>query len=396
MSKKTVSDLDLRGKKVLMRADFNVPLDENGVITDETRITAALPTINYILEQGGALILMSHMGRPKNQPNPKYSLEPVAKKLSELLKKEVIFNDDAAVTGSLTVAAAAGLKAGDVMLLQNTRFRAEEEKNDQGFSKELAQLGDLFVNDAFGTAHRAHASTVGIAEFLPGVSGFLIQKELDFMGKALDKPERPFVAILGGSKVSDKIGVINNLLEKVDTLIIGGGMAFTFLKAQGYEIGKSLLEEDKMDLANELVAKAKAKGVNLLLPVDVVAAETFAADAPFVVVDINAIPANTLGLDIGPVSAAAFTKVIAEAKTVIWNGPMGVFEMPAFAKGTEAVAKAMSDSDAITIIGGGDSAAAVKILGYEDGMSHISTGGGASLEFLEGKKLPGIEILQDK
>lgn len=396
MSKKTVSDLDLRGKKVLMRADFNVPLDENGVITDETRITAALPTINYILEQGGALILMSHMGRPKNQPNPKYSLEPVAKKLSELLKKEVIFNDDAAVTGSLTVAAAAGLKAGDVMLLQNTRFRAEEEKNDQGFSKELAQLGDLFVNDAFGTAHRAHASTVGIAEFLPGVSGFLIQKELDFMGKALDKPERPFVAILGGSKVSDKIGVINNLLEKVDTLIIGGGMAFTFLKAQGYEIGKSLLEEDKMDLANELVAKAKAKGVNLLLPVDVVAAETFAADAPFVVVDINAIPANTLGLDIGPVSAAAFTKVIAEAKTVIWNGPMGVFEMPAFAKGTEAVAKAMSDSDAITIIGGGDSAAAVKILGYEAGMSHISTGGGASLEFLEGKKLPGIEILQDK
>lgn len=396
MSKKTVSDLDLRGKKVLMRADFNVPLDENGVITDETRITAALPTINYILEQGGALILMSHMGRPKNQPNPKYSLEPVAKKLSELLKKEVIFNDDAAVTGSLTVAAAAGLKAGDVMLLQNTRFRAEEEKNDQGFSKELAQLGDLFVNDAFGTAHRAHASTVGIAEFLPGVSGFLIQKELDFMGKALDKPERPFVAILGGSKVSDKIGVINNLLEKVDTLIIGGGMAFTFLKAQGYEIGKSLLEEDKMELANELVAKAKAKGVNLLLPVDVVAAETFAADAPFVVVDINAIPANTLGLDIGPVSAAAFTKVIAEAKTVIWNGPMGVFEMPAFAKGTEAVAKAMSDSDAITIIGGGDSAAAVKILGYEDGMSHISTGGGASLEFLEGKKLPGIEILQDK
>ena len=396
MSKKTVSDLDLRGKKVLMRADFNVPLDENSVITDETRITAALPTINYILEQGGALILMSHMGRPKNQPNPKYSLEPVAKKLSELLKKEVIFNDDAAVTGSLTVAAAAGLKAGDVMLLQNTRFRAEEEKNDQGFSKELAQLGDLFVNDAFGTAHRAHASTVGIAEFLPGVSGFLIQKELDFMGKALDKPERPFVAILGGSKVSDKIGVINNLLEKVDTLIIGGGMAFTFLKAQGYEIGKSLLEEDKMELASELVAKAKAKGVNLLLPVDVVAAETFAADAPFVVVDINAIPANTLGLDIGPVSAAAFTKVIAEAKTVIWNGPMGVFEMPAFAKGTEAVAKAMSDSDAITIIGGGDSAAAVKILGYEAGMSHISTGGGASLEFLEGKKLPGIEILQDK
>ncbi len=396
MSKKTVSDIDLKGKKVLMRADFNVPLDENGIITDETRITAALPTINYILDQGGALILMSHMGRPKNQPNPKYSLEPVAKKLSELLKKPVIFNDDGAVTGSVTVAAAAGLKPGEVLLLQNTRFRAEEEKNDQGFSKELADLGDVFVNDAFGTAHRAHASTVGIAEFLPGVSGFLIQKELDFMGKALENPERPFVAILGGSKVSDKIGVINNLLEKVDTLIIGGGMAFTFLKAQGYEIGKSLLEEDKLELANELVAKAKAKGVNLLLPVDVVAAEAFAADAPFVVVDINAIPAGSMGLDIGPVTAANFTKAILGAKTVIWNGPMGVFEMAAFAKGTEAVAKAMSDSDAITIIGGGDSAAAVKILGYEEGMSHISTGGGASLEFLEGKKLPGIEILQDK
>ena len=396
MSKKTVSDIDLKGKKVLMRADFNVPLDENGVITDETRITAALPTINYILEQGASLILMSHMGRPKNQPNPKYSLEPVARKLSELLKKAVIFNDDGAVTGSVTVAAAAGLKPGDVLLLQNTRFRGEEEKNDQRFSRELADLGDVFVNDAFGTAHRAHASTVGIAEFLPGVSGFLIQKELDFMGKALENPERPFVAILGGSKVSDKIGVINNLLEKVDTLIIGGGMAFTFLKAQGYEIGKSLLEEDKLELANELVAKAKAKGVNLLLPVDVVAAEAFAADAPFVVVDINAIPAGSMGLDIGPVTAANFAKAILDAKTVIWNGPMGVFEMAAFAKGTEAVAKAMSDSDAITIIGGGDSAAAVKILGYEEGMSHISTGGGASLEFLEGKKLPGIEILQDK
>ena len=396
MSKKTVSDIDLKGKKVLMRADFNVPLDENGVITDETRITAALPTISYILEQGASVILMSHMGRPKNQPNPKYSLEPVARKLSELLKKTVIFNDDGAVTGSVTVAAAAGLKPGDVLLLQNTRFRGEEEKNDQGFSRELADLGDVFVNDAFGTAHRAHASTVGIAEFLPGVSGFLIQKELDFMGKALENPERPFVAILGGSKVSDKIGVINNLLEKVDTLIIGGGMAFTFLKAQGYEIGKSLLEEDKLELANELVAKAKAKGVNLLLPVDVVAAEAFAADAPFVVVDINAIPAGSMGLDIGPVTAANFAKAILDAKTVIWNGPMGVFEMAAFAKGTEAVAKAMSDSDAITIIGGGDSAAAVKILGYEEGMSHISTGGGASLEFLEGKKLPGIEILQDK
>ncbi|MDD3305776.1 MAG: phosphoglycerate kinase [Acetobacterium sp.] len=396
MSKKTVSDIDLKGKKVLMRADFNVPLDENGVITDETRITAALPTINYILEQGASLILMSHMGRPKNQPNPKYSLAPVAQRLSELLKREVIFNDDGAVTGSVTVAAAAGLKPGEVLLLQNTRFRGEEEKNDQGFAKELADLGDVFVNDAFGTAHRAHASTVGIAEFLPGVSGFLIQKELDFMGKALENPERPFVAILGGIKVSDKIGVISNLLEKVDTLIIGGGMAFTFLKAQGYEIGKSLLEAEKLELAKKLIEKAKERGVTLLLPVDVVAAEAVAADAPFVVVDINAIPANSMGLDIGPVTAATFTKAIMGAKTVIWNGPMGVFEMPAFAKGTAAVAKAMDDCDAVTIIGGGDSAAAVKILGYEEGMSHISTGGGATLEFLEGKKLPGIEILQDK
>jgi len=396
MSKKTVSDIDLKGKKVLMRADFNVPLDENGVITDETRITAALPTINYILEQGASLILMSHMGRPKNQPNPKYSLAPVAKRLSELLEKEVLFNDDGAVTGSVTVAAAAGLKPGEVLLLQNTRFRGEEEKNDQGFAKELADLGDVFVNDAFGTAHRAHASTVGIAEFLPGVSGFLIQKELDFMGKALENPERPFVAILGGIKVSDKIGVISNLLEKVDTLIIGGGMAFTFLKAQGYEIGKSLLEVEKLELAKKLIEKANERGVTLLLPVDVVAAEAVAADAPFVVVDINAIPANSMGLDIGPVTAATFTKAIMGAKMVIWNGPMGVFEMPAFAKGTAAVAKAMDDCDAVTIIGGGDSAAAVKILGYEEGMSHISTGGGATLEFLEGKKLPGIEILQDK
>lgn len=396
MRKKTVLDIDLKGKKVLMRADFNVPLDENGNITDDTRIIAALPTIMYILEQGAALILMSHLGRPKDEPDPKYSLEPVAKKLSEVLGKPVIFNDDGKVTGPETVAAAAALKPGDVLLLQNTRFRIEEKKNDPGFSKELAALGDVFVNDAFGTAHRAHASTVGVAQILPGVSGFLIQKELDFMGKALEAPTRPFVAILGGAKVSDKIGVINNLLEKVDILIIGGGMAFTFLKAQGYGIGKSMLEEDKIDLAKELMTKAEAKGVNLLLPVDVVSAKAFSADAPYVVVGIEAIPTDSLGLDIGPATAKIFAKAILGAKTVIWNGPMGVFEMPAFAKGTEAVAKAMSESDAITIIGGGDSAAAVKILGYEDGMSHISTGGGASLEFLEGKVLPGIEILQDK
>ena len=396
MSKKTVADIELKGKKVLMRADFNVPLDENGKITDETRIVAALPTISYILDHGAALILMSHLGRPNNKPDPKYSLAPVAEKLSELLKKKVIFNDDPVVTGSITVAAASTLKPGDVLLLQNTRFRPEETKNDLGFARELADLGDIFVNDAFGTAHRAHASTVGIAEILPGVSGFLIQKELDFMGKALEAPARPFVAILGGSKVSDKIGVINNLLEKVDTLIIGGGMAFTFLKAQGYGIGKSLLEEDKIDLAKELLAKAKSKGVQLLLPVDVVVAETFAADSPHKIVDVTTIPPESMGLDIGPVTSATFIKAILAAKTVIWNGPMGVFEMPAFAKGTAAVAKAMSESDAVTIIGGGDSAAAVKILGYEEGMSHISTGGGASLEFLEGKKLPGIEILQDK
>jgi len=396
MSKKTVKDLDLKGKKVLMRVDFNVPLDENGNITDDTRIMASLPTINYILEHGAALILMSHLGRPKNEPDPKFSLAPVAKKLSAVLAKPVIFNDDGLVTGPVTVAAAASLKPGDILLLQNTRFRVEEKKNDPGFSKELAGLADVFVNDAFGTAHRAHASTVGVAQILPGVSGFLIQKELDFMGKALEDPARPFVAILGGAKVSDKIGVINNLLEKVNTLIIGGGMAYTFLKAQGYEIGKSLLEEDKIELAKELMTKARTKGVNFLLPVDIVAAAAFAPDASFKVVGIAAIPPDSLGLDIGPETGKIFTKAILSAKTVIWNGPMGVFEMPAFAKGTEAVAKAMAESKAITIIGGGDSAAAVKILGYENGMSHISTGGGASLEFLEGKLLPGIEILQDK
>lgn len=396
MSKKTVSDIELKGKRVLMRADFNVPLDENGRITDETRIVAALPTIKYILAQGASLILMSHLGRPNNAPDPKYSLAPVAAKLSELLHQKVLFDDDPVVTGSITVATASSLKPGDVLLLQNTRFRPEEKKNSPEFARELADLGDVFVNDAFGSAHRAHASTVGVAEILPGVSGFLIQKELDFMGKALEAPARPFVAILGGAKVSDKIGVINNLLEKVDTLIIGGGMAYTFLKAQGHGIGKSLLEEDKVELAKELMAKAKSKGVQFLLPVDVVAAEQFAADSPYKTVDVTTIPDNAMGLDIGPVTAAIFEKAIRAARTVIWNGPMGVFEMPAFAKGTAAVAKAMAESDAITIIGGGDSAAAVKILGYEEGMSHISTGGGASLEFLEGKKLPGIEVLQDK
>lgn len=394
--KKTVKDIDLKGKKVLMRADFNVPLNEDGVITDDTRIQAALPTIKYILDQGASLILMSHLGRPKNEPDPKLSLLPVAKRLSEVLGTEVVFNDDGEVVGQVTKDAAAALKPGQILLLQNTRFRPEEKKNDPSFAKELASLADVFVEDAFGSSHRAHASTAGVADYLPAVSGFLIQKELDFIGGALEDPKRPFVAILGGAKVSDKIGVINNLLEKVDFLIVGGGMAYTFLKAQGYEIGTSLLEEDKIDLAKDLLAKAEAKGVKLLLPVDVVVAPEFKADAPATNVKIDAIPADQMGLDIGVETQKLFADTIKDAKTVIWNGPMGVFEFPEFAKGTVAVAKAMAESDAVTIIGGGDSAAAVKQLGFEDGMSHISTGGGASLEFMEGKVLPGIDVLENK
>lgn len=394
--KKTVKDIDLKGKKVLMRADFNVPLNEDGVITDDTRIQAALPTIKYILDQGASLILMSHLGRPKNEPDPKFSLLPVAKRLSEVLGTEVVFNDDGEIVGQVTKDAAAALKPGQILLLQNTRFRPEEKKNEPSFAKELASLGDVFVEDAFGSSHRAHASTAGVADYLPAVSGFLIQKELDFIGGALEDPKRPFVAILGGSKVSDKIGVINNLLEKVDSLIVGGGMAFTFLKAQGYEIGSSLLEEDKIDLAKELLAKAEAKGVKLLLPIDVVVAPEFKADAPATNVKVDAIPSDQMGLDIGVETQKLFADTIKDAKTVIWNGPMGVFEFPEFAKGTVAVAKAMAESDAVTIIGGGDSAAAVKQLGFEDGMSHISTGGGASLEFMEGKVLPGIDVLENK
>ncbi|MEG1105752.1 MAG: phosphoglycerate kinase [Eubacterium sp.] len=394
--KKTVKDVDLKNKKVIMRADFNVPLNDKGEITDDTRIQAALPTIKYILDQGASLILMSHLGRPKNEPDPRYSLLPVAKKLSEVLGTAVIFNDDGEVIGQVTKDAAAGLKTGQILLLQNTRFRPEEKKNDLGFAKELASLGDVFVDDAFGSCHRAHASTAGIAQYLPAISGFLIQKELDFIGKALEAPERPFIAILGGAKVSDKIGVINHLLEKVDALIIGGGMMYTFLKAKGYEIGTSLLEEDKIELAKELIEKAEKSGVKLLLPVDVVIAPEFKADSPATTVAIDVMPSDQMGLDIGEKTQALFTDVIKSAKTVIWNGPMGVFEFPAFAKGTIAVAKAMAESDAITIIGGGDSAAAVKQLGFEAGMSHISTGGGASLEFMEGKVLPGIDVLEDK
>ncbi|WP_026478335.1 phosphoglycerate kinase [Alkaliphilus transvaalensis] len=394
--KKSVKDFDVKGKKVLVRCDFNVPMDKEGNITDDRRIKGALPTITYLLEEGAAVILMSHFGRPKGEANPKYTLAPVAERISQLLNKEVTFSDDDAVVGSKTVELAEKLTAGEVMLLQNVRYRKEEEKNEKTFSKDLASLGDIFINDAFGTAHRAHSSTAGVAEFLPSGMGFLIETELNFMGKALENPERPFVAILGGAKVSDKIGVIENLLEKVDVLLIGGGMAYTFLKAQGYEIGKSLLEEDKMSLALNLVEKAKEKNVELLLPIDSVVASHFAPDAEYKTVTNEEIPAEWLGVDIGEKTVALYADKIKNAKTVIWNGPMGVFEMPAFAVGTKAIAKALTESQGTTIIGGGDSAAAVEQLGFADAMSHISTGGGASLEFLEGKILPGIDVLEEK
>ena len=394
--KKTLKDLDVKGKKVLVRCDFNVPLDKESNITDDRRIREALPTITYLLEEGAAVILMSHLGRPKGEANPKYSLLPIAKHISKLLAKEIVFADDDMVAGDITKEKAAALAPGEIMLLQNVRYRKEEEKNDKGFSKELAELGNIFVNDAFGTSHRAHSSTAGIAEFLPSAMGYLIEKEVRIMGKALENPERPFVAILGGAKVSDKIGVIENLLEKVDTLLIGGGMAYTFLKAQGYEIGKSLLEEDKLELAKSLLIKAKEKNVKLMLPTDTVVAKEFAADAEHMTVSINEMPADWMGLDIGPTSVQEFESAVKSAKTVIWNGPMGVFEMPAFAVGTKEVARALSEVAGTTIIGGGDSAAAVEQLGFADKMTHISTGGGASLEYLEGKILPGIDVLENK
>ncbi len=396
LDKKTVRELDVKGKRVLVRCDFNVPMDKEGNITDDRRIKGALPTITYLLEQGATVILMSHFGRPKGEANPKYSLEPVAKRLSELLDQKVLFADDDQVVGEKTVQMARSLSEGSVMLLQNVRYRKEEEKNDESFSKELAELGELYVNDAFGTSHRAHSSTAGIATFLPSAMGFLIEKELNFMGKAVENAERPFVAILGGAKVSDKIGVIENLIEKVDVLLIGGGMAYTFLKALGYEIGKSLLEADKLDLALNLIEKAKEKKVELLLPIDSVVAKEFAADAEHKTVTNEEIPAEWLGVDIGPKTVALYESKIKEAKTVIWNGPMGVFEMPAFALGTKEIARALAESQGTTIIGGGDSAAAVEQLGFADKMSHISTGGGASLEFLEGKVLPGIDVLEKK
>lgn len=391
-NKKTVEDIDVKGKKVLVRCDFNVPL-KDGVITDENRLNGALPTIKYLVDNGAKVILCSHMGKPKGEPKPELSLAPVAKRLSEMLGKEVVFAADDNVVGENAKKAVAEMKDGDVVLLQNTRYRKEETKNGEEFSKELASLAEIFVNDAFGTAHRAHCSTVGVTDYLDtAVCGYLIQKELKFLGDAVENPERPFVAILGGAKVSDKIAVINNLLDKVDTLIIGGGMAYTFLKAQGYEIGTSLVEEDRVEYAKEMIEKAKAKGVNFLLPVDHRVAPEF-KDMEATITEDQNIPAGNMGLDIGPKTEKLYADAVKDAKTVIWNGPMGVFEFENFNKGTIAVAKAMADSNATTIIGGGDSAAAVNILGFGDKMTHISTGGGASLEFLEGKILPGIDAL---
>ena len=393
-NKKTIEDIDVSGKKVLVRCDFNVPLDENKNITDETRINAALPTIKYLLEHKAAVILCSHLGRPKGEFNMKYSLAPVAKRLSEKLGFEVKLAKD--VIGPDAKKLAAEVKPGEAVLLENVRFHAEEEKNDPAFAKELASMADIYVSDAFGTVHRAHASTAGVAEYLPAVAGFLIGKELNFLGKAVTNPERPFVAILGGAKVKDKIGVITNLIEKVDTLLIGGGMAYTFMKATGGEIGNSLCDEERLSLALELLDKAKAKGVKLLLPVDNVCGKEFNNDTEQMVCESGKIPEGWEGLDIGPKTVELFSKEIKAAKTVVWNGPMGVFEMPNFAKGTLAIATAMAESDATTIIGGGDSAAAVTQMGLASKMSHISTGGGASLEFLEGKTLPGVAALNDK
>lgn len=396
INKKTLKDFDFRGKKVLVRCDFNVPMDENQNITDDIRIRSSLPTIEYLVDHGAKVILMSHLGRPKGEANPKYSLLPVANRLSELLNKQVVFAKDDMVVSEGVKDQIEKLKDGEVALLENTRFRKEEEKNEENFSKELSSLGDIYVNDAFGTSHRAHASNVGVSTHLPSAVGFLVEKEISIMGKALDDPVRPFVAILGGAKVSDKIGVIDNLIEKVDSILIGGGMAYTFLKAQGYEIGKSLLEEDKMDLALSLVQKAKDRNVKLLLPVDIVIAKEFKNDTEIGVVNIESIPENMMGLDIGPETLKLFSEEINKAKTVIWNGPSGVFEMENFSKGTYGIAKALVESDAITIVGGGDSASAVEKAGYADQITHVSTGGGASLELLEGKTLPGIAAISEK
>ena len=393
-NKKTVKDIDVAGKKVLLRCDFNVPQDKaTGAITDDKRIVAALPTIRYLLEQNAAVIACSHLGKPKGEWKESLSLAPVAQHLSQLLGREVLFAKD--IIGPDAQAKAAALQPGQIMLLENLRFDKGEEKNDPAFAKALADLAQVYVSDAFGTVHRAHASTAGVAAYLPAVSGFLLGKELDIMGKALENPQRPFVAVLGGAKVSDKINVINNLLEKADAIIIGGGMSYTFAKAQGHTIGKSLLEEDKLDYAREMIAKAQAKGVKFLLPTDNLCAAEFSKDARPVLEGTD-IPDALMGMDIGPRTIEAFSAAVKGAGTVVWNGPMGVFEFPAFAEGTKAMAKALAESGAITIVGGGDSAAAVEQLGFADRMTHISTGGGASLEFLEGKELPGVACLLDR
>ena len=393
MNKKTIEDIDVSGKRVLVRCDFNVPLDGTK-ITDDTRIVAALPTIQYLLDHNAAVILCSHLGRPKGEFNMKYSLAPVAERLSEKLDKKVVLAKD--VIGEDAQKCVDAMKPGDIVLLENVRFHKEEEKNDPEFAKKLASFAEIYVNDAFGTAHRAHASTEGVAHYLPAVAGFLIGKELDVMGKALENPARPFVAILGGAKVSDKIGVINNLLDKVDTLIIGGGMSYTFQKALGGSVGNSLCENDKLDLAKEMLEKAKAKGVRMLLPVDNVCGQEFSNDTMRITVHSKQIPDGWEGMDIGPNTQALFAAEIANAATVVWNGPMGVFEFPNFAAGTRAIAQALADNqNCVSIIGGGDSAAAVEQMGYADKMTHISTGGGASLEFMEGKELPGVACLLD-
>ena len=393
--KKTVRDIDVSGKKVLVRCDFNVPM-KDGKITDDIRITAALPTIQYLQEQGAKVILMSHMGRPKGEAKPEFSLKPVADRLSQLLGKDVLFVASDVVVDDQVKAAVDRLGAGEVMLLENVRYRKEETKNEEPFTGQLAALGELFVNDAFGTAHRAHCSTAGLAKYMPSVSGFLIEREVKFLGDALESPERPFVAIMGGAKVADKIPVIENLLKKVDALIIGGGMSYTFFKAMGYEIGTSILDAESIDLAKDLMDKADKTGVKLMLPVDTVCAKEFKADSGKAVFDRDKMPSDMMGMDIGPKTIAIYKEAIAEAKTIVWNGPAGVFEMPAFAEGTKAIAKALAESGATTIIGGGDSAAAAGQFGYADKMTRISTGGGASLEFLEGKALPGIACLEDK
>ncbi len=398
MNKKTVKDLDVKGKKVLVRVDFNVPLskENNEEIADDTRIRAALPTIDYLLENDAKVILMSHLGRPKGEAKPEFALKPVADWLENHYKDKFHFFPSPEVVDDKVKEEVANLKEGEVCLIENTRYVAGETKNDPEFAKKLASLADLYVNDAFGTSHRAHASNVGVASILPSAVGFLIEKEIEVMGKALEAPEHPFVSILGGAKVSDKIGVIENLITKVDTILIGGGMAYTFLKAQGKEIGKSLLEEDKMDLSLELIKKAEANNVELLLPVDVVIADEIKAGAETETVDIDSIPEDKEALDIGPKTAELFSSKIKEAKTVVWNGPMGVFEIKEFADGTNKVAAALAESDAITIVGGGDSALAIELAGLKNKITHVSTGGGASLEFLEGKDLPGISSIEDK